>query len=269
MHATKYETRPPPFEAAIELETHVAALPPGGTVKGMFLRDALSCVAELRPDADVFALAGIERRRVLPFFDYPYQDHMRIVHAAAQVCWPEVPIGEGLRRIGWRAYDVLLGQQIGRVIFAAFGRDFGRVSAVGVKGWKIGVGFGAVRHESLGERHAAYHFTGCPPSSRPTRSAWSRARCASAGSRARSGRDSRASPTVPWRCGGSDDDRRSEPSTVLRAEAPAAVSFSCAGTRRGVRPAPRPTRRDVSPGAPGSPCSPRAPACRRGPSSAR
>ncbi len=162
MRRRVHRTEPPRFDRPIDLEEHVAALPPGGTVKGMFMRDPISVAAEGDPGADLFARAGLASRRVLPFFDYPYADHMRLLAAASAVRWPDLPLGEGLRRIGQRGYDTLLGHNIGRVIFAAMGRDFGRVVSVGAKGWKVGVSFGEVVYEPLGQRHGAYHMRNLP-----------------------------------------------------------------------------------------------------------
>lgn len=162
MRRVVHGTQPPRFERAIDLEKHIAALPPGGTVKGMFLRDPLGAAEEAAPKVDLWALAGIPPRRVLPFFDYPYADHMRLLAAASRVCWPHEPLGQGLRRIGRRGYETLLGHSIGRVIFAAVGNDFGRVVSVGAKGWKVGVSFGHVGYEALGERHGAYRMRGLP-----------------------------------------------------------------------------------------------------------
>ncbi|MCB9594342.1 MAG: DUF2378 family protein [Sandaracinaceae bacterium] len=161
MPSSVYGTRPPRFERPIALEEHIAALPAGGTVKGMFVRDALAA-ASVAPSVDLFERAGLEPRRVLPFFDYPYADHMRLLAAACEVCWPREPLGEGLRRLGHRGYETLIGHSIGRVIFAAFGSDFGRVVSVGAKGWKVGVSFGTVEYESLGEGHGAYHMRDLP-----------------------------------------------------------------------------------------------------------
>lgn len=162
MRSSVHDTSPPDFAAPIDLEQHVAALPPGGTVKGMFVRDPIALAAEADPSVDLFERAGVERRRVLPFFDYAYADHMRLMAAACALRWPDEPLGEGLRRIGHRGYETLLGQNIGRVIFAAFGNDFGRVVSVGARGWKVGVGFGKVTYELIGERHGAYHMRGLP-----------------------------------------------------------------------------------------------------------
>ncbi len=138
------------------------ALPEGANAKGLFLRDPLKRVAVAEPGLDLFAKAGVPRRRLLPFFDYPYAELMRLLFAASEVLYPREPRGEGLRQLGRGAYEALLDAQVGKVLFAAFGSDFARVASVGARGWKVSVSFGSVRFERLGEGHAAYHFRAFP-----------------------------------------------------------------------------------------------------------
>ncbi len=162
VRATAYETSPPSFAAPIDVDKHIRALPPGATAKGLFFRDPLRRVQERQPGLDIFAKAGVPTRRVLPFFDYPYDELMRLLVAAAGVLHPSVPLGEGLRRLGRGAYEALIQAQVGKVLFAALGNDFSRVAAVGARGWKVSVSFGQVRFEALGDGHAAYHFSSFP-----------------------------------------------------------------------------------------------------------
>jgi uncharacterized protein (TIGR02265 family) len=155
-------SRPPRFSLPIDLEGHVAALPEGATVKGMFLRDLIALAEEKAPGADVFALAGVPKKRILPFFDYPYEWLLRLLVATSKIAFPDVPTGEGVRRLGHRAYEALVSEQLGRVLFAVLGNDFARVVGAGVKGWRLSVSFGKVDLESLGEGHALYRFRDFP-----------------------------------------------------------------------------------------------------------
>lgn len=150
--------RPPDFSEDIELEAHLRALPPGATCKGLFIRDAIRCAKEARPSVDLFAEANVSERRILPFFDYPYGDLLRLLAAAARVTWPHLPPKEGLRRLGRSAFVALAGQQIGRVMFMAFVRDFGRLIDVGARAWGVAVSFGEVHFERVEEGHATFHF---------------------------------------------------------------------------------------------------------------
>lgn len=155
-------TRPPPFDRPVDVEAHLAALPNGATAKGLFLKDPVRRVEKVHPEADVFREAGVPQRRLLPFFDYPYDELIRLLDAAAKILWPDVPRGEALRRLGRGAYEALLSAQVGRVLFGALGSDFARVAAIGARGWKVSVSFGEVRYEELGPRHGAYRFREFP-----------------------------------------------------------------------------------------------------------
>lgn len=155
-------THPPRFDRYIDIEEHVAALPRGATAKGLFLRDPLIRVQTASPDLDLFKIADVPRRRILPFFDYPYDELMRLLHAAAGVLWPGLARGEGLRRLGQGAYEALISHQVGRIIFMVVGNDFTRLAQVGRRGWQVSVSFGKVRYEELGPGHGAYHFEQFP-----------------------------------------------------------------------------------------------------------
>jgi uncharacterized protein (TIGR02265 family) len=115
--------RAPDFSAPVDLEAHLAALPPGATVKGMFLAGLLDLAAAVRRDVDLTRVAGLRPRRYVAFFDYPMADFLRLQVGAAQVLHPGVPLAEGIRRLGWRAHDSLLGSHVGKTIFGVLGRD--------------------------------------------------------------------------------------------------------------------------------------------------
>lgn len=162
MRVSDIGARPPRFAKPVDLEAHLAALPADATAKGLYLRDPIALVEKVAPGVGLFERAGVPEQRLMPFFDYPYAWLMRLLVAASEVAFPDVPRGEGLRRMGQRAYEALLGAQIGRVMFAVLGSDFGRVVGAGIKGWRLSVSFGEVELERRGEGHALYHFRGFP-----------------------------------------------------------------------------------------------------------
>jgi uncharacterized protein (TIGR02265 family) len=157
-----FEAKKPDFARPIDLEEHVAALPNGATATGIFLRDPVQRVRDARPDLDLFVRARVPRRRILPFFDYPYAELMRLLVTAADVLWPTLPTGEGVRRLGRGAYEALISAQIGKVLFAAFGSDFARVVSAGARGYQVSVNFGRVEHVSIADGHAAFRYTHFP-----------------------------------------------------------------------------------------------------------
>ncbi len=157
-----FGARPPRFDYGIDVDAHVATLPFDAKCRGMFLLDPIERARAARPNVDIFELAGIKKRRVIAFFDYPYEDLMRVLVASATTLWPRESVGEGLRRLGRFAYDTLLGARVGKVLFAALGNDFARVAAMGARGWEVSVNFGKVEYIEVGEKHVAYRFTGFP-----------------------------------------------------------------------------------------------------------
>jgi uncharacterized protein (TIGR02265 family) len=150
----------PRFEAPVELDANLALLPADAKCKGMYQRDILDRVARTRPAIDLWERAGVQPRKYRSFLDYSYHDLLRLTYASAEVLWPDLPRGEGLRRLGHTAYDVLTRTQIGRVIFGVFGRDFGRIAPIGAKGWNVSLNFGRVEFVRLAERRGAYFFEG-------------------------------------------------------------------------------------------------------------
>jgi uncharacterized protein (TIGR02265 family) len=145
--------RPPRFQDPVDLDAHLALVPSGATNRGIFFQEFVHRARAVAPDADLAALAGIERRRYLPFLEYPYADFLRLAHAAARVLFPRSPIGEGLRRLGHGTYDTLLESHAGRVIFSVLGIDFEQVCRNAGAGYRVAVSFGKVTSTQVGPKH--------------------------------------------------------------------------------------------------------------------
>jgi uncharacterized protein (TIGR02265 family) len=161
---TSLETsfHPPRFNAPIDLAEHLSQLPNGAACRGLFFHDPIDRLRRAAPDHPYLRSGEIGARRYVPFNYYPYPDYMRLVHEAARVVHPRVPIGEGLRRMGQGAYDALLANQVGKVIFGVFGRSFSHVVRMGERGWSVSLSFGRVRTEEVSDRVMRYHFEDIP-----------------------------------------------------------------------------------------------------------
>lgn len=144
------------------LEEHLRLLPAGATCKGLFFRGTLERVRLAVPRFEASAAAGIEERRYIPFFDYPYADYLKLNLVCARAIFPAVSTAEGLRRLGATAYDSLLESQVGRVLLGAFGRDFERVVMAGGRGYAVSLSFGKVDVERVTARHVRYRFHDTP-----------------------------------------------------------------------------------------------------------
>lgn len=128
----------------------------------MYFQNALAFARKRAPRVDVAREAGLTRATYLPFNAYPMADYLRLAVAVARHGWPELPIGEGLRRIGHQAYDTFLDSHLGKVVFGAFGRAFHLIAKHGDKGWALSINFGRIAVEELGPRHFRYHFSDMP-----------------------------------------------------------------------------------------------------------
>ncbi|MFO0605423.1 MAG: DUF2378 family protein [Polyangiales bacterium] len=146
----------------VELDAQLALLPRRATCKGMFFTDPLARAGRVAPTVDVFARAGVAPRRYLPFVDYPHAEWMRIANAAAAVIAPGGRVGDGLRELGHHAYDAIFENPIGKVLFGPLGFDLERVFEHAGTGYRLGLGFGAVRAERVAAQHWRVRFTDFP-----------------------------------------------------------------------------------------------------------
>ena len=107
----------PDWNAPLDVAERIRAVPPDATVKGMFIEGPLA-VAHLRSG----------RRRgpasYVPFKDYPIAEHVQVLADCAAAAYADVPLREGLRRLGRDALRIFLESLAGRVVFAAAGRNF-------------------------------------------------------------------------------------------------------------------------------------------------
>jgi uncharacterized protein (TIGR02265 family) len=147
----------PRFDAPVDLDGHLALLPPDATCKGMFFLDLLRLGATVAPAEDILATAGIPSRRYVAFRDYPMADNMLLSVAVALAVHSGLPVGEGLRRIGRTALDVVLGSQVGRSLLGVFDRDVEALLAHGPKAFKLLLSFGDVKCEKVGPRRFVLH----------------------------------------------------------------------------------------------------------------
>jgi len=157
------ELRSPRTDLAIDLDRAIGRLPPGATIKGMFVNHVAEQAATLEVPARLYERAGTSSPRYLAFRDYPYSDLLRVVVRVAAVRYPDRPLAAAAREIGKGFYACFADSMAGRVMFGVLGRDARRVMPMGYRGWQVCVGFGDVRCETIGEdavRYVFRHFPG-------------------------------------------------------------------------------------------------------------
>ncbi|MFO0757107.1 MAG: DUF2378 family protein [Byssovorax sp.] len=151
----------PDFEAPVDVEAHARLLPPDATCKGMFFLDLLKLVQHRSP-ADLALSAGVPDRRYLAFRDYPMADYLRLAAVVAAAAHGRLPLGEGLRRIGWTVFDTVIATQIGRTLFGIFGSDAEALLGSWPKAFKVLYSFGHITSEKVGPRAFVFEIDEFP-----------------------------------------------------------------------------------------------------------
>ncbi len=141
--------RDPDFFAAVDVEAHLKLLPESATCKGMFFSDLLQRASSVATTTDLLGAAASSQRRYLGFRDYPIADLLRLTAAVAHRLYPDVPCGEGLRRIGQGTFGSVLGSHIGRSILGALGQDIEAIVLSAPKVLRLFVNFGEFSAEKV------------------------------------------------------------------------------------------------------------------------
>jgi uncharacterized protein (TIGR02265 family) len=105
------------LNAPLDIAERLRAVPRQATVKGMFFDG---------PIAEAFRRSGDRpgQASYVAFKDYPLTEHIQVLVACAMAGYPDVPVREGLRRLGRDAFRTFLGSLAGKVLFTVAGRDF-------------------------------------------------------------------------------------------------------------------------------------------------
>jgi uncharacterized protein (TIGR02265 family) len=108
---------PPDFSSPFDVAERLRAVPPEATVKGMFFDG---------PITEAFRRSGDRpgKPSYVSFKDYPLTEHIQVLVACAMAGYPDVPIREGLRRLGHDAFRTFLESLAGKVLFSVAGRNF-------------------------------------------------------------------------------------------------------------------------------------------------
>ncbi len=152
----------PDFAAPVDLDGHLALLPPRATGKGMFFAALLALGARMRPGLDLCTLASVPLRRYIPFRDYPMDEYLRLEVTTAGAVYRGVPLGEGMRRLGWTALDSLLGSHVGKTVFGILGRDVELLLLHTPKIYDLTLNFGRVFAEKVSRGRFLVHASGMP-----------------------------------------------------------------------------------------------------------
>lgn len=103
----------PPWTAPLDAETELRALPPSAQVRGVMIAPMLAN-AKKHPTT-----ASLPRERYLSFTLYPLREHARLLVDSCQALFPELPLRQGLRKLGRGASDAFGSSTLGKVTLGA------------------------------------------------------------------------------------------------------------------------------------------------------
>lgn len=145
-----------------DIEAHVRATPHGATCKGVLFAGAIERARRARPDVDVAAVAGVERRRYLAFLNYPYDELLRVLPAAAVLVFPGVPPAEALRRLGRGAFGDFRATRAGSIFLGLLADELAAVLVGAPGAYSMTLSLGRFATERLGARHVRMRFDDYP-----------------------------------------------------------------------------------------------------------
>jgi uncharacterized protein (TIGR02265 family) len=142
----------PDFSKHFDLSAYLANTPLDATCKGLFFQDVLKAVRSAQRPVSAARLPQLERR-YLAFSDYPLREHMELTTQVASILYPDVPMREGLRRLGWLVFPGFADSLVGKVIFTIFGHELDRVYELGPRSFPVSMSRGRAETQRVGDGH--------------------------------------------------------------------------------------------------------------------
>lgn len=143
----------PDWNAPVDVDAQLEQTPSDVVVKGMYFEGLLREAAK----RDVEAAPGHPKYRA--FKDYPLRELMKLELDLVPKFFPEASLREGLRRLGWLAYPILIDSMIGKIIFGVLGDDIAKVFKVSAKGYAVSINRGRAVVLDSGPDFARIHLT--------------------------------------------------------------------------------------------------------------
>ncbi len=125
----------PNHRAALLVDGYATACPADATGKGFYFSSFLREAASNGQHLDGY---GPYRE----FKDYPLKEGIRLVAECARRLYPDEPIREAIRRIGWTVFPTLLSTMIGKVVFGALGDNIPAVMGMSPRGFEVSMSRG-------------------------------------------------------------------------------------------------------------------------------
>ncbi len=144
----------PNHRAVLVVKAYHAACSPKATVKGFY---PSAFLREARSNGHHFEGYGPYR----DFKDYPQQEAISLIAECARRLYPDEPLREGIRRIGWSVFSILLSTMIGKVVFGALGDNIQAVVRMAPRGFEVSLTQGRCEVLRLAENEAELRVSDC------------------------------------------------------------------------------------------------------------
>jgi uncharacterized protein (TIGR02265 family) len=149
--AKALDFRGPKLTHDIDVDRHLRACPSESTTQGVFFRYIRDSI-EADFGASPRLLAGLETADWMAFRKYPMRDFIRLSVNAARIAHTGEALSEGLRRLGWLAFQSFSTTMAGRVVLFAFGERLENMISALPKAYAVSVPGAVIETEELGPR---------------------------------------------------------------------------------------------------------------------
>jgi hypothetical protein len=147
------------MDQPLDVERHIAGLSEDVTTKGYVVSTFYEHIAVVRPEA-IEAYARLHPERPAPAADVSVREFARRLVDAARLAHPDVPLPEGLRRVGRSLYRSVIASLLGRLVLTAEGTDFEHVASQGPAAYQAFEKQPTpITYHRLGDRHFRYDYS--------------------------------------------------------------------------------------------------------------
>jgi uncharacterized protein (TIGR02265 family) len=143
----------------IDADRYIKACPLSATTLGTFFHNVRQAVWETTGGVPKSLLTGLSRERWISFRQYELREFMLMLVNAARILHGDVPLAEGLRRLGRLAYPSFASTMAGRVVLFAFGSGLEQMAETLPKAYAIGVPDANIEVTKLATRHYRIRYT--------------------------------------------------------------------------------------------------------------
>lgn len=162
------DSQPPPaselplpvMREPLNVAQALSVIPEHAVAKGYLIR------AVVRAAERFGAVLPSARSHYVPFDDYPLREHARLMCEACDVIYADLPLREGLRRIGWYTPGAFAQTLIGKLRLAGSPDVLSVIDAIAA-GYEASLSHGRVTVENWSDGYAelrltdVYHFLDC------------------------------------------------------------------------------------------------------------